>query len=408
VRVLEACGSRPAKEFQQPKLNLVFQQRRPDFRSSKTSSLFKSNSIFQPCKGIASGGNAGALGPHFKKGVNQNKLYFIANHRVLNEYLSFEILNLLKINTPKARFVDKSLRLIATKGFHNYIPIKAVRSDSFIDFDPSLIMTHFRARYSINFKKQIIFDKVERKPCRINGNLFGFYIPSILLEDYDRQYAGSNIGFIRVGDRFNTVVLDKDIVSFNGLDFEGLTKSPSNAVDLEFKINHTVDQALFMVNNIEQALASKAEGICDFQRVFMNDRISASNLKGKAYLAYSNFVNSAKTVKAYFNKQYGRNCLNEFKARERIRHRLANLVIDKLGIRVPGMLEIMIEDLRGVYYQALFVNQRTKLISDEDLSNTALLQQIEEDFSNEFLTEEMLVNQAADADVSWKFRKNFM
>lgn len=322
---------------------------------------------------IVTYGGTSAKGPYLKKSSksDRHKIFFVAQHR-FNEYFAIEVLLRLGIRTPKARIIGN--QYVATKGIEGYIPMIGVRHDLTIAYSKDKL-TSIRQQYKIDTEKQIIIDSQKRE-YKISGNAFAANIAAILIQDADFQCDGCNFGLTRVGNRFYAAAIDKDKVSFNGRDYrEGYT-------DKLFQ-SQTHEQSFYIIYQVFQALSKNADGICDFDKIFLNTRVMATpKLAEISKEACDNLKLTAQSLLNHYHKKYGEKFLVEFADREQIRIKIAAQLIKAMNLDASWEA-LIVEDLRGPYYQNLFHDKNKRMISEHDLVNKKLINKINDDIQKE-------------------------
>ena len=353
---------------------------------TKESGLFQKIEPNKPGGPKQFGGTSGPPGFHTKKSKQPGKIksYFLTKHSPL-AYFGLEILNNIGFNTPKARFVASNL---AVKEVEGYIPIAAFihNKDEYgneiippdIKDDKYLLKIH--SKYELDFKNQCIIDRDTGKKYKISGNLFSADIGARLTADGDFQPERLNVGLVKRGDRFYTHLIDKEQVMFNGESYEGASVDPAVKTSELFS-NTKRDQQLFIINKTEKSLDNN-----EFDRIFVNSRTLPSfnnneNVKKISKKYISNFRETANSAIAYFEKKYPGE-LKKFEDREKIRSKLADEVIARLALDINddeknALKEIIMEDLRGPYYDNCCEISENEL-TDDVLINTIVQDQAAE------------------------------
>ncbi len=375
----------------------IFRRRLNDYQKIKTkmgqpskarpSSLVKKTDLFSPTKKVNQYGGTTSEGPHIKKSEKGEKIYYVSTHDK-KEYFSFEILNRIGFNTPKSRMLPYARTLkVASKSVEGYIPITAFihdrsdKKDVDFSYDPSLNDVH--KKYKLDMKNQVVIDLETGEKHKISGNLFASNIGAYLLRDDDFQPEDFNIGLKRIGNRFYTYLIDKEKISFPGETYEKNIDNTDARVG-QSKLYHDTsdDQVLYIISEIQ-----KASNSGEFKEIFLNPRIyetseiRTNEMEGLA----NNFNLTAQSAITYFSekaKSKEDNTLESFRKREEWRGLLVDIIINELAIdgdeqEKKDLKEIIMEDLRAPYYKHLFVNK--KMISKEDLDNSALINAIVRD-----------------------------
>lgn len=378
-----ATNAGPEEKPTTPSELKMASRRKADYEKTSKKSLEKDYSKFDQTSRSAQGLTF-STGYHEKKGEG----YFVAQHSI-TEYFAFEVLlKVFGIITPKARVVSVTQDdmffsqwkhyIIASKLISHYIPMAAVRHDVPLNKKDKEI-EELREKYKIEIEKQIIIDSSGRE-YKISGNLFASDIPIILLSDYDAQPSGNNLGLIQRGNRFEACAIDKECASFNGENFETLSRLTFVAANDLLYRSRLLDQILSVVYEILQALKVGDNQECVFDKIFNNARVKATEALAKECKQYGeNLKISAHSLVAHFEKIYGKDFLVSFSEREAIRHRIADIVLSDLSLS-EEYRHYIVEDLRAPYYQAFFsdtnTDQRKRLITPADSENTELINAI--------------------------------
>lgn len=368
---------------------VIFKRRKNDYLKGKLhKSLVKDLSLFSKTNGSQYGGSS--YGPYLKKRTHceSRTLYYITAHNPA-EYFALEVLQRIGFNTPVARIVTshplrrESVNLdgkqaVATKGFHGYVPIQTVRPD-----EPK--SSEFGKQHTLDFINQIITNSKGTK-FKISGNLFALDIGAILLGDTDLQPRGNNIGFIKEGNRFYTVAIDKEHVVFNGNNYCQMS-GRIDPVDHDKLFVHKLhDQRLFILSQIAGALHVDESGLCDFDRIFLNPRVTLTPcLADKCKIWCDNLKKTALSIIEHYKSAYGKDFLVHFNAREKMRSELADKVIaflNNASIDAQALKDIIMEDLRGPYYVSYLTGNE---FCDRDArDNPRLFNAIVADVAKEF------------------------
>lgn len=380
----------------------VYKRRACDFEKKSSKSLVKNYSVFTSAK--TEGQRFGCseerdYGPHLKTKKNKSKkLYYLSLRQVTvplkqipEEYFALEILNYLGINTPKARITSNVIAeakeprveyITATEAILNFIPLSAFSpyyDESYqyaAGYEPDRkLWVALRERYHFDCENQIFLDKQTNQKCKINHNMFGAHILAALIGDFDFGFHNANCGFVRKGNRFYAVAIDKEAARFEGQTYEYLVNLTSGAFTDPIFESSTQDQILAIINRLEIGLKrSVFVKRSDFEKIFLNPRVLATeDLAVVCKTFFENFTITANSFIDHYKKVYGQDCLKEFTARENIRQQIAVKVIAEL--KLPNeFLEIIIEDLRAPYYQIYFKNKTQ--ISKDDADNSELLKAI--------------------------------
>lgn len=374
----------------------IIKKRTNDYlRSRAEKQLTKEKSRFVPDKKIQQIGGASSLGSHIKQGKNdKTKTYFLAPHPS-SAYFAYEILNKIGFNTPKARPINHTDDLLATKSIEGYIPIFVYIHDrspenttsirpleETIYFNPTLRDLH--ENYNLDMNNQVIVDLKTGEKYKISGNLFTADIGAKLLADKDFQPEECNVGLVKHGNRFYAYFIDKELTSFKGNKYEDNLKLVDERVDqsLIYKAA-TNDQKLFILNEIDEALSNN-----DFKKIFINSRtISTDNMFAKHLgtgldKTADAFEFTAQSALTYYETKTEFKNKDRFQQREKIRNAIADDVIKDLSLNISSedkiaLKQIIAEDLRAPYYQELFLDK--KLITEADLKNEPLKKAIIED-----------------------------
>jgi hypothetical protein len=233
-------------------------------------------------------------------------------------------------------------------------------------------------RYQLDIKKQVLVDLEEKRSYKISGNTFASDIAATLVADEDFQPDYTNFGLFRCGNRYYCAAIDKEAASFQGESYDVLqAKAAKERISSDgLYVARTQDQALAIVQRIADALIVTS-GQCDFDRIFLNPRVLATGMLAEKSAQYcENLKVSAHSLLDHYEQCYGKNYLAEFAEREKLRQELANSIIQELQLP-QEMDRLIIEDLRGVYYQEHFTT--AGCISASDLKNDALRKALTED-----------------------------
>jgi hypothetical protein len=263
------------------------------------------------------------------------------------------------------------------------------------------------------------------KNYRIRGNLFVADLAALLLGDKDLQPNQANIFLQRVGNSFQAVLLDKDIdnsiytpnTSTERIDLykkmeEMLERADKIKIDsLKSKLQdaksidsltadfsilknelfsmRSREQLLAVIFKLEQALAPTPHGTCLIDNIFENSRTRATfNTTFVDGAKEAHFLESLTPFKAlahdfiaHYKKYYGADCISEFAVREEKRIVAAKRVLSELHIPEEiGIINNIVEDLRGPYYQAELPAHDAEYHIPE-----ALIEELKHDVENELL-----------------------
>ena len=324
------------------------------------------------------------FGPFFvkRKTSSKEKIYYVSQHNVANEYFALELLQYLGINTPKLRvttgsFANKRYHPeVVTKNRYTVAAVKGLPSyltiDSLLDPKPG--------GYRVDYEKQLVEGGNLTTACKINGNVFAAFIGAWLVNDDDFGFKGSNFGMMHIGSRFYSAAIHKDCAKFNNSNImhESFRYAPLFATTRQ-------DQELFVVSRIAAGLKPDATGRCDFDRIFASPRVLATpDLAEDHELKCQNLkMRAQKIIQLYQRKDA--DCLQKFHLREDVRKSIVNSALGCFElprkINKEQLSALLLEDLRGPYYHLLF---KQNMISTEDLHNPKLLDAIQNDISSEF------------------------
>lgn len=366
-----------------------FTPRNVDFNKQSEKTLAKPGNKFSPCAGNKDGGS-NSLGPYHYRNVKKHKfsMYYIGKHWPEIEYFCMEILQLLGINTPKARSIDGALKsskyaqyvpgesYCATRAIEGYLP-NFYLLRNYTDFPK----TDPRQRYHLNIKTQLIHDDVTGDDLKISGNYFAAYIGAILIQDTDFQEKSKNFGVILIGKRFYSMAIDKDLGKFSHNKTYSLMWHKSDFFDSAEK-----DQQLAVLYRIKQALEITSNNECDFDRIFNHPRVlNTTSLLKDREASRDNLKYRAQSMVDHVTRKDA-NAFKDFERRERFRNRIAKYVLCRLDTShmtdTTQLKEIIAEDLRAPYYKHLFENKES--ISLDDCSNANLIDAIKDNLIKEF------------------------
>lgn len=366
----------------------LFLPRKNDFlRTDKQNQPLKIDrqQIIRPAHEVSITGGSATYGPYFvkRKPASKEKLYYISNHAVDDEYFALELLQYIGINTPKLRVTSGSFQdsayhsgihrrqsrgIAAVKSMDGYIPmfilLTGIKGDAYLDIPT----------------QRIVLKDYPQETFKISGQVFASFIAACLIDDSDFGFEDINFGMIRVGNRYYSAAIDKDCAQFNDAYINRILFRT-----LKIFKSVCLDQELFIISRLQQGLKNDASGICDFDRIFQNSRTQSTpeiaahrlrkcvNLKARA----QNIIN------LYLKKNP--DCMHEFHQREVIRQKIAAQVLDNFNVGDDQAREvirnIILEDLRGPYYLEYFILDE---ISKKDMKNVSLLNVMTHDISKEF------------------------
>lgn len=368
---------------------------------SKAGSLFKPVIIKQELPGSIT------EGPFVKSSTKGVKVYYVSPHDPV-EYFGLEILNLLGFNTPKARIhvsteaqcvnqsentdqsetIEKKKQTIkmAVRNIEGgFIPI-AVFLEKETGEGVYSKWKDVHARYQLDIAKQVIVERKTGKEFKISGNLFTSNIGANLLGDLDFQPEDANVGLIKVGDRFYAYYIDKELIQFDGKSYDDRQKNECYYVNTAEIYKYKKDeQIIFIVNEIKRALDNG-----DFDKIFDNVRIKET-LSSVASISDFDVASIAKMSKNFREtvesalKYFKDIDLDRFTEREALRKKIAEKVLELANFNPEDQKQIkrnIIEDLRGPYYEDLFINKNN--ITEDDINNHDLIKHILEDQIKEF------------------------
>lgn len=371
---------------------------KPDLPLARTQGLY----LFERLQGFDKFGGRSSDGPHairkLTKHINskedvEEKVFYLAPHKPL-AYFAYEVLNLSGWNTPPAKLVGKTgINLwdnvctgVALRQIIDYVPIGAFihqrsyeANDHFIKNETKL--QNINKNFKLNIERQTIVALATGEEYKISGNLFTADIAAHLVQDSDFQPEEYNVGLKRIGNRFFAFLIDKDEVAFAGLSYSELQKVTDERVmkSLIFS-SATKEQKLFIIKKLQRMLDDG-----DISAIFLNSRVVAT--KKLYHLAIDlnklseNFIKTAKSTIEYFLFQL-QESLSDFDKRENIRLQLAKKIVTALNdtrfeIDKEAFIPIILEDLRGPYYQYLFTNKN--YVINDDLNNQLLYAKVLED-----------------------------
>lgn len=341
--------------------------------------------IIRPAHEVTITGGSATYGPYFvkRKPASKEKLYYISNHSVDDEYFALEILQYIGINTPKLRVTSgsfddshhkpgisrtRSQGIAAVKSMDGYIPmfdlVMGIHGDVHLD-----IAT-----------QRIIHNKNPHETYKISGQVFTAYIAACLIDDSDFGFEEFNFGMMRVGNRYYSAAIDKDCAQFNDAVINRIRYRT-----LKIFKSVCLDQELFIISRLQQGLTPDKNGICDFDRIFQNSRViatpevAANQLRKSVNLK----MRAENIINLYLHDHPG--CIQKFSRREAIRQQIADRILEDFNIsgdhERDAMMDIIIEDLRGPYYTEYF---QLSELSQKDVKNEKLLAAIRQDISKEF------------------------
>lgn len=289
--------------------------------------------------------------------------------------------------------------LMASKSIDGFIPIDLVRRYTTMgyklppDYYDSLneSLKYLKDRYELDIEKQVVYDYIEKKSYRISGNLFGSDIAALLIGDRDFQSDGQNFGIVKVGTRFYAAAIDKEAVRFMGESYQDLAKQLLYYFmdDFLYK-SRMMDQVIFVVYQIAQALVTDSNSQCDFDRIFSNTRVNATHqFSISPDERCVNVKKTATSIVEHYQHLHGKTVLEDFSKREVVRQRIACQVMEQVPCNesthdFEAIKNVIIEDLRGPYYRNLLSDQSKQLICTGDIDNTKLLNAILTDVVEEY------------------------
>lgn len=371
------------KSIEKDKTVQLCKKRNNDYRDNKKNSLMIDSSTLVPTFKIKKEGDIFGRCSIYDLEKQKMNFYYVSTHNPI-EYFALEVLSRIKINTPKGRivqYIDKYSDLkfgMSVQEIADYIPMAIVRHDL-----PSLGITipPLRLKYKLDIKKQLIIDLEDSSTYRISGNTFAADIAALLIDDLDFQPDSNNFGLTKIGNRFYSYAIDKELARFNGDDYSTLLETHTVYKNDLFS-SRKQDQELAVLYEIAQSLES-LDGQCDFERIFYNSSVEATSAFSKNLCGEwcKNLMSTATSMLKHYQKKYGKDYLAEFCAREKIRTSIADSVIKKLEAP-KDIKEIIIEDLRGPYYIDCFISKSG--ITESDLTNKKLFDAIISDIGKEF------------------------
>lgn len=365
--------------------------------SSKNKSLMRRYSLFSSAEYKYYVSGSCSLGPHVRLDKQpQSSIYFIAPHNPC-EYFATEIMLRIGFVSPKCRILTsngKANTLISSQEIEGYIPMRAIRQYSrkgksfegrFIDKK----LIPLRERYRLDIEKQIIHDYVESKEYRLSGNLFGGDIAALLINDRDFQSDEYNFGVVKLGSRFYAAAIDKEAATFNGDNYQEFAGDLTEITDDILFKSRTEEQMFEVLYQIEEALVTDANGVCDFDRIFLNPRIQSTPqlLALSPATLCDNLKRSALSILSHYKKNYGEYSLKDYAAREILRNEIARVVMEKVecdASQYSSIINTIVEDLRGPYYCDLFSDPVNKYIREDDVANIRLLDAVLADVAEEY------------------------
>lgn len=367
--------------FKTHRLNDYHKQHKTDQPLIKDARNFVATKA--PCFGATN-----SFGPHLlqNKKKTTTPIYYLAPHTSC-EYFALEVLLTLGMITPKARIVSAhpSLPLLchdesqppyymATKGLDNYIPMLAVRHDLPLKQHEE-DLGGLRKQYQIDMSKQVIIDHENKKTLKISGPLFASHLLASLINDRDFGANYLNLGLVKYGHRFYAASIDKERATFDGRHYEASYKPKSPLFTTTTK-----DQQLAVVVAIKRSLACDEHGLCPFERIFKDSRVKATNeLSANAEKYWQALKQSAQSMVEFFYAQEA-NDFESFGLRETWREAIADKALQLLNLPKDisshdeaQLKQHIVQDLRGPYYQALFIDTKLAQIGEADMDNHQLI-----------------------------------
>lgn len=372
----------------------IFKPRKCDFQKNKKPGqpLSKDGSRLSKTNAPKYGGaeNGGPVAIASSKGKDSS-LYYVNIHGI-QSYFAIEIVQFLGLNTPKTRLIEGKIKdhlhhennnrsaYFAAKGIPNLIPVGFMnRTGDPYPYQPG--SNDIRRRYQLNTAEQTVCDKETHTPLRIAGHTYASFIIAKLIGDADFQEQDYNFNLARIGNRFYPVAIDKEGANFSGRIVEHL-----RWIDSDFKTYCQLDQQLAVALAIKNGLQPSADGVCDFDRIFLNPRVKATPFiceRAETYLARFK-VTAQSIIDIFLRRDAG--IFAKFQQRENYRQAIANSVLEQLNLprdlKNNELAKLIIEDLRGPYYQAYFFSDNQ--ISAADCDNEDLIVRIMNDVAHEF------------------------
>lgn len=332
-----------------------------------------------------------SYGPQVKESHkgNEPQVYYIGPHKV-EEYFATEMLNFVGVQVPKFRIADSDFQKSASKQLKGYIPMA-----TFFSKNENLLGTELgsiAARYELDLPNQLVRNKETGENHRLGGNFFAADIGAELIQDTDFQPHDFNYGVVFEGNKFRAVAIDKDqwtpFLARSSYD-EIKKNTDYRLLDSPIFANRTDEQILSMVSGLNRLISPIHGDIAPIHYIFFNSRVQHEIEKGTfsreyLYVCMKNMIDNVKLIVEHYEDKLGRNAINDFEKREILREQIVNKVITGLDQSlseetVSTLKEDLMEDLKAVYYESHFSNQTSKKISTEDLTNVALLNELQKD-----------------------------